>query len=116
MKILLAEDDRYLANALSNALREASHTVDVVHDGFQALDKVRNDEYACLIIECNLPRAPAELVSKEAKARGMRCVCMLSASHYEGENVGWFDLVLPKPFGVDGLLTAIDRLGAPSMK
>ena len=55
MKVLLVEDDPAAADYLANALREASHVVDVLDDGARGLHRALHESYDALIVDRMLP-------------------------------------------------------------
>lgn len=62
MRILLAEDDAQLADAISRALLKSAHAVDVARDGTQALmfTALESVEQRRRPLRCSPPRpAPA---------------------------------------------------------
>lgn len=56
MRILLVEDDRMIADALRQALRDASYAVDWVSDGVSATEAVETEEYDLVILDLGLPQ------------------------------------------------------------
>ncbi len=55
MRILLAEDDAMLADALTRALVQAAHAVDLARDGAEADRALRANEYDLAILDVGLP-------------------------------------------------------------
>ena len=112
MKVLLAEDCRPLAAAIGRALCAEGYEVDIVYDGYQALDKLNDAKYDYLLIESGLPRLCGAEVLAKSKKQGYapRSIGILPTSYYQVAQSACFDVVLPKPFGVDELLTALRRL------
>lgn len=54
MRILLAEDDHALGQALSHGLRHLGHAMDWIEDGRHAA--LADTRYAAAILDWNLPR------------------------------------------------------------
>lgn len=55
MQILVVDDDPHLADLLAEFLRGAGHTVDVVADGREALDRLRPGGYDVAFVDYELP-------------------------------------------------------------
>ena len=55
MRILVAEDDRKLAQLLRQALAEQGHAVDVAHDGESAYCLGGTEAYDLMILDIMLP-------------------------------------------------------------
>ena len=56
MKLLLAEDEKDLREALKVILEKNNFSVDAVADGIQALDYIKyNKEYDCIILDIMMP-------------------------------------------------------------
>jgi DNA-binding response OmpR family regulator len=56
MRLLLAEDDRYLSAMLSKGLREHAYAVDVVPDGEAAVGLAAINEYDVIVLDVMMPR------------------------------------------------------------
>jgi len=56
MRVLVAEDDRGLRDALARGLRENGYVVDTVADGEAAVRFLRSYEYAVVVLDWRMPR------------------------------------------------------------
>jgi DNA-binding response OmpR family regulator len=56
MKILLVEDDAYLAEALSEAIADQLYVVEIASDGEAAWDQIRAVEYDLILLDFMLPK------------------------------------------------------------
>ncbi len=54
-RILLVEDDPALARGVSALLRSAGHSVDIAEDGETAVQVVRDEPYALVLLDIGLP-------------------------------------------------------------
>ncbi len=68
MRILLAEDDKNLGDALKQGLIKHGFQVDWVRDGQAALYEVKNTSYAALVLDIGLPLKDGFTVLKELRA------------------------------------------------
>ena len=115
MKLLLAEDEVQLSNALAAVLRHHSYTVDAVYDGQDALDYLDNAEYDAVILDWMMPKLDGLQVLKAIRERGISTpVLLLTAKGEVSDRVAGLDAgaddYLPKPFAMDELLARIRAL------
>jgi two-component system, OmpR family, response regulator len=108
MRILLVEDDKVLADALSRALGQAAHTVDVVGTGELADEALTHDVYNLVILDIGLPGIDGLEVLKRLRARRSGVpVLMLTAFDTLADRVKGLDLgaddYLAKPFDLPEL-------------
>ncbi|HEY5762494.1 MAG TPA: response regulator transcription factor [Rhodocyclaceae bacterium] len=103
MRILLAEDDRLIADALSRSLRQTGYAVDVANNGADADAALIAGVYDLLILDLGLPRLPGLEVLKRLRARNATLpVLILTALDGVDERVKGLDLgaddYMAKPF------------------
>ena len=103
MRILLAEDDAMLGDAISRALTQSAHVVDVARDGAQADAALATDEFDLAILDIGLPVFDGFEVLRRLRARRSRLpVLMLSVRDGVEDRVagldGGADDYLSKPF------------------
>ena len=55
MRLLLVEDEKFIAEPLVKALEKEGYAVDYAQTGTDGLDKALFNEYDCLILDLNLP-------------------------------------------------------------
>jgi two-component system response regulator QseB len=92
MRILLAEDDRALGQALADGLRHLGHAVDWVEDGRHALHAFDAAPYAAAVIDWNLPRMSGVDVIAALRRRGDRTpVLLLTARDALDDRVAGLD-------------------------
>lgn len=77
MRILLAEDDRALGQALADGLRHLGHAVDWIEDGQLAAHALADTAYAAAILDWNLPRLSGIEVLQQLRQRGDRLPVLL---------------------------------------
>src|SRR5947209_17356866 len=115
MRLLLAEDDRYLSAMLSKGLREHAYAVDVVADGDAAMVQAAVNEYDVIVLDVMMPKRDGFAVCREIRHRGMSTpVLMLTArdtlaDKVEGLDAGADDY-LPRPFEFAELLARLRAL------
>lgn len=112
MRLLLADDEQELTDALSVILTYNKYSVDVVNDGQDALDYALTGEYDGLILDVMMPKMNGFDVLRELRSAGITTpVIMLTAKSQlqdkiEGLDAGADDY-LPKPFETEELLARI---------
>ncbi|MBO4420103.1 MAG: response regulator transcription factor [Oscillospiraceae bacterium] len=112
MKLLYAEDERSLAEAVVDVLEYHKYKVDVVYDGQDALDYAENDQYDGIILDVMMPRKSGFEVLRALRSKGNRTPILLLTAKAEVEDrIQGLDLgaddYLPKPFVMGELLARI---------
>jgi two-component system OmpR family response regulator len=115
MRILLVEDDRVLADALSRALVQSAHAVDVVSTGEEADHALALGIYDLAILDIGLPGLSGLEVLQRLRARkAMTPVLMLTAFDTLADRVRGLDLgaddYLAKPFDLPELEARVRSL------
>ena len=103
MRLLVAEDDPILADALSHALRGAGHAVDSVGDGASADAALASSSFDVVVLDLGLPRMDGLEVLRRLRGRRATVpVLILSAHDTVDDRVRGLDLgaddYLAKPF------------------
>ena len=112
MRLLLAEDEKSLARAVSAILEKNNFSVDVVHDGADALDWLRAGNYDGAVLDIMMPKMDGITVLKTIRAEGnMLPVLLLTAKSEIDDKVEGLDSgandYLTKPFAAKELLARI---------
>lgn len=112
MRVLLVEDEQYLAEAVQHLLRRSGYEVDLAADGEIGLGYARNDVYDVIILDNMLPKMSGIEILRALRREGYETpVLMLSAKSevidkVQGLEVGADDY-LGKPFKTDELIARI---------
>lgn len=112
MRLLLAEDEKSLARAVSAILEKNNFSVDVVHNGADALDWLRAGNYDGAVLDIMMPKMDGITVLKTIRAEGnMLPVLLLTAKSEIDDKVEGLDSgandYLTKPFAAKELLARI---------
>lgn len=115
MRILIAEDDKKVANFLKRGLKEECYAVDVCYDGEEALDQIDINEYDLIILDIMLPKKNGFAVCRELRHNGINTpVIMLTARNQVEDRIRGLkegaDDYLSKPFAFEELLARIQAL------
>ncbi len=119
MRILLVEDDNFLASGLSLVLKDSGFTVDHVEDGLDADISLSTTRYDLVVLDLCLPGIDGIEVLKKLRSRKDDVpVLILSARDQVQDRVTGLDAgandYLTKPFHVNELearIRALIRLG-----
>ncbi|MEU5954950.1 response regulator transcription factor [Streptomyces sp. NPDC047525] len=116
MRVLLVEDEEFLAEMIADGLRRDALAVDVAADGLTALRKLQLGEYDVVILDRDLPGLHGDEVCRRVVGqRLLTRVLMLTASATIRDRVAGLGLgaddYLTKPFAYDELLARVLALG-----
>ncbi|MEU9706440.1 response regulator transcription factor [Streptomyces sp. NPDC047981] len=116
MRVLVVEDEAFLAEMIAEGLRRDALAVDVAGDGLEALRKMQFGEYDVVVLDRDLPGLHGDAVCRRVvEQRRMTRVLMLTAAgtvrdRVDGLGLGADDY-LTKPFAYDELLARVLALG-----
>ena len=112
MRLLLAEDEEALSEAVVDVLKYHRYQVDAVYDGGEALDYIQSGDYDGIILDIMMPVKSGLEVLRQIRSEGCRTpVLLLTAKsqiedRIEGLDMGADDY-LTKPFHMGELLARI---------
>lgn len=112
MRLLIAEDELDLAEALTVFFEKNHFSVDAVHDGFAAYEYGSADEYDAIILDIMMPKMNGIEVLQKLRQEGVKTpVMMLTAKGQKDDRITGFnagaDDYLPKPFEPDELICRV---------
>ena len=112
MKLLLADDEKELSNALVAILKHSNYTVDAVYNGKDALDYALAGDYDGIILDIMMPGLDGMEVLKRLRAEHKSTpVLFLTARTEVDDRIKGLDLgaddYLPKPFDMGELLARV---------
>jgi len=116
MRVLVAEDETLLADAVAEGLRRESIAVDVAYDGGAALERVGVNDYDVIVLDRDLPVVHGDDICREVvRAGGAARILMLTASTEVPDRVAGLSLgaddYLGKPFAFAELVARVRALG-----
>ena len=111
-KLLLAEDDRNLADALTLILKSQKYEVEHVRDGKQALDILEKSEFDLILLDIMMPFVDGITVCKQIRSEGNVTPVLFLTARDETEHkieglVAGGDDYITKPFDTQELLARI---------
>ncbi len=112
MRLLIAEDERDLAEALTVFFEKNKFSVDTVFDGRDAYDYGSGGDYDAVILDVMMPKMDGIEVLRRLRADGVKTpIMMLTAKAEKDDRITGFDSgaddYLPKPFAPDELLSRV---------
>jgi two-component system, OmpR family, response regulator len=114
-RILVVDDEPTIRDLVSDALREAGYQVDAAANGAEALRIMRRRVPHAIVLDLMMPRLDAtgfvEMQRLNPRLAGIPILVVTAAygAHEAAERLG-ADACLTKPFELDDLVNAIDRL------
>jgi len=112
MKLLLAEDEIAMSEAVVDILTYHHYTVDAVHNGEDALHYARNQRYDGVILDIMMPKMDGLQVLTQLRKEGNTVPVLLLTAKAEVEDRiqgldAGADDYLPKPFVMGELLSRV---------
>ena len=112
MRLLLAEDEHELSNALCAILKHNNYSVDAVYDGADAWAYGRTGDYDGIILDVMMPKMNGIEVLQKLRAEGVNSpVLILTAKSETDDKILGLDAgaddYLTKPFSMGELLARI---------
>jgi two-component system response regulator VanR len=117
MRVLIVEDEPYLAEAIRDGLRLEAIAADIAADGGTALDLLSSNRYDIAVLDRDIPAPSGDEVARHIVASGSGMpILMLTAADRLDDKASGFELgaddYLTKPFALRELvlrLRALDR-------
>ncbi|GAF47554.1 response regulator transcription factor [Rhodococcus wratislaviensis] len=122
MRVLIVEDDPYMADAVRTGLRREAMAADIASTGERALDLIAGGEYDLVVLDRDLPGIHGDDVCRAIAVDHPRVrVLMLTAARTLNDRVTGFEIgaddYLSKPFEFPELvvrLRALERRTEPA--
>lgn len=112
MRLLLAEDEKALSNALATILKHNNYAVDTVYNGKDAIDYINTGIYDAVILDIMMPIMNGlEVLEEVRKQKNYIPIILLTAKSEVSDKVKGLDLgaddYLTKPFHSKELIARI---------
>jgi DNA-binding response OmpR family regulator len=116
VRVLVVEDERLLADTITDGLRKHAMAVDVAYDGDAALERLAVNDYDVVVLDRDLPRVSGDQVCATLVDSGSDIrILMLTAATAVSQRVSGLGLgaddYLTKPFAFAELIARIQALG-----
>lgn len=112
--ILIVEDDRAVASMIGEFLASSGFDTEVARDGQDAIDKARQFQPDVIIMDLMLPKLTGGEAASRLKQDSLTAHIPIVGISAVADVTSLAELlplddVIPKPFDLDDLLTAIER-------
>ena len=112
MRLLLAEDEHELSDALCAILKHNHYSVDPVYDGQEDLDYIRHGQYDGAILDIMMPKMDGLTVLRQVRESGNGIpILLLTAKSQVDDRIRGLDMgaddYLVKPFAMEELLARL---------
>lgn len=112
MRLLLAEDEKELSNALVAVFKHNKYSVDAVYDGQDVYDWAKNGNYDGIILDIMMPKMSGLEVLEKLRHEGVTIpILLLTAKSEIEDRIKGLDLgaddYLPKPFDTGELMARV---------
>lgn len=120
MRVLIAEDEAELARGLKYLLEKNRFTVDIVHDGLEALDYFHSIPYDAVVLDIMMPKQNGlEVLAQIRREHSGVPVMMLTAKGEIEDRIAGLDAgaddYLPKPFATGEFIARVKALARRSI-
>jgi len=98
-KLLIVDDEALLVKGLKYSLEQDNYEIDTAYDGFEALEKVKKNQYELIVLDLMLPGMDGLEVCQKVREKSQIPIIMLTA---KGEDM---NKILGLEYGADDYLT-----------
>jgi DNA-binding response OmpR family regulator len=115
MKVLIIEDDIFLAQTIKKALEAHCFNIDITHDGKSGSYIARTNKYKIILLDLILPEKDGVTVCKEIRAEGITTPIIVVSTQSEIPDkitmlkIGADDYIT-KPFNMEELVVRVKTL------
>ncbi|WP_297421707.1 response regulator transcription factor [Clostridium sp.] len=110
-KILLVEDEKQMAMFIEMELTHEGYKVDIIHDGRDVIEKVKDVDYNLILLDIMIPNLNGIEVCRRIRKFSIVPIIMLTAKGDVSDKVIGLDAgandYLTKPFAIEELLARI---------
>jgi DNA-binding NtrC family response regulator len=114
IRILIADDDKVIADILKDLLASPERSVEICHDGQEAADKIQKDGFDLVLVDLVMPKMGGLEVLKYAKQVNPDVIVIIVTGYASLETAvlaikeGAYDYIM-KPCKLDEFKIVIDR-------
>ena len=109
--ILVAEDDRRIADLLRELLTDEGFAIRIARDGVEALAEIEQVPPDVIVSDIKMPRLDGVQLATLVVARRAPIPFILTSAHFDGADISG-TIFVAKPFDLDGIVDLIRRLVA----
>lgn len=101
-RILIIDDEERIRKLLTMYLEKEGYIVDDAGDGFIGLEKIKNIDYSCVLLDIHLPKLNGTKILREVRTSKATPIVIISAKGDEQSRVDCFEMgaddYIIKPF------------------
>lgn len=101
-RILIVDDEERIRKLLTMYLEREGYIVDEANDGFIGLEKIKNVDYSCVLLDIHLPKLNGTKILREVRTIKATPIVIISAKGDEQSRVDGFEMgaddYIIKPF------------------
>ena len=101
-KILIVDDENRIRQLLTMYLEREGYIVDEASDGLSGLNKIKNIEYSCVLLDTHLPKLSGVKILRKIRTMKATPIIIISAKGDEQSRVDGFEMgaddYIAKPF------------------
>jgi CheY-like chemotaxis protein len=121
LNVLVVDDDGWIRDLVERVLSNAGYHVTLAEDGLEAVEELREQTPALILLDLLMPRMDGVTFADELKRSGLRPevpILVLSAHPYTRQKAAQMGAegCLDKPFRLPALLAEVARLAAQRSK
>ncbi len=105
--VLVVDDDPPILTLVAELLTDEGYLVRAVYDGLAALAEIERDPPDVVVSDVTMPRLDGIELVREMRRHGHEVPVVLMSAVYDDVDLPGVRFV-PKPFGLDSLLSAIE--------
>ncbi len=115
MRILIAEDEKQIANSLKKNFADEGHSAEIAENGKEAIDQISKNSFDVLLLDWRMPELTGLEVCKSLRKAGYnKPIILLTAlsdvkNKVEALNYGADDYIT-KPFSFDEVMARINAV------
>ena len=111
MRILVADDEPFIADLLAMILKSKGHSVKTVPDGEAALDAFRAEPFDLVVTDLSMPKVDGLTLAREIRSLNpSQIIVLLTGSSDQSVAQPNVDHVLAKPVEVEKLMDIVAYL------
>lgn len=115
IKILIVEDEKMLAEILSDTLSDRNFEVYLAYDGVQAMESIKKESFDVIVSDIMMPNLDGYTLAKRLRNNGCKTpILFLTALSTTEDVVKGFEMggndFLKKPFAIDELIVRVNNL------
>lgn len=112
--VLVSDDDASIIDVCRNALEQAGYEVDIAYDGVEALERIGISDLDAILADVQMPRIDGltvcRIVKSRPEAQHLPVITMTGSPKLLAEAQSIADAVVLKPFDLDVLLDAFEKV------